>query len=387
MEVYVHANEESENLECVNTEVQAALSLAEGNLDENERQEEILRNDCLEITTILQPFEIFRDLVAEADWYGSREAPTDNEIVLCFVCDPENPLHEAFGKNNPEELVGEEITLEYKTLPNTEPAGTPFDLTNPTAAFDNGSLRQSVPRAYRISAVYDDQEARGGLSGILNTTGYVAYSQYLEAIAQQEPSLDPTNLGYSEFNVLLESFTDLTAAIERIQNNGYLTFSTGQFLTEAIDTAFEVITIVLGIFALIALVAAVFGIVNVMLVSVLERQKEIGILKSLGSKNGDIFWIFLLESLALGIFGWLLGVVLTALSNLLVEVGLNFALEQSPEISRNLESLNITDFGIAIPVWALLVTLGLALLFTALSGLFPALNAAKQNPTEVLREE
>ena len=387
MRLYLHPAAATEDLECVNTEAELAFFVAEGNPAQAERQEEIVAQ-CLELNTLLQPFDIFLENSAKENWYGSREAPQGNQIAMCFVCNPERPVHEALGASTPAELVGQEITIEYKTLPNTDLAGTEYDLTNPEASFTSASLKQSVLRPYTITAVYDDRASDASNPfAALNRTAYVDYSRYLEAIAQQEPALDPETLGYPEFNLFLESFEDLDAAVEVLQENNLLAFSLGQFLGGAIETAFRAVTIVLGLFALIALVAALFGIVNVMTISVLERRKEIGILKSLGSKNGDIFWIFFLESAALGLFGWVLGVLLTLLSNRGLSELFTLLVENSQDISDNLDTLNITDFSVSIPLYALGATLVLALVSTALSGLIPSLRASRQNPTEVLREE
>ena len=386
MRLYLHPAG-AEDLECVNTEAELAFFVAEGNPEEAEAQEQIL-DQCRELNTLLQPFDIFLENSTEENWYGSREEPAQNEIALCFVCNPENPVHEALGVEAPGDLVGQTITLEYKTLPNTDLAGSEYDLTNPEAALTGASLKQSVLRPYTVTAVYDDRESDpNNPFSALNRTAYVNYTQYLEAIAQQEPTLDPATLGYAEFNLFLESFEDLDTAVETLQDNNFLAFSLGQFLAGAIETAFQVVTIILGLFALIALVAAVFGIVNVMTISVLERQKEIGILKSLGSSNGDIFWIFLLESAALGVFGWLLGVLLTLLSNWGLSSLFTLLATSNEDVQGNLETLNISDFSLSIPLYALGLTLVLALFFTVLSGLFPSLRAARQNPTEVLREE
>jgi putative ABC transport system permease protein len=124
-----------------------------------------------------------------------------------------------------------------------------------------------------------------------------------------------------------------------------------------------------------------------MTISVLERQKEIGILKSLGSRNLDIFYLFLTESAILGLIGWFLGTALSLFFGFLISQGFRFFIDNNSEWKSNLEVLNIDSFSPTFPFWLLLGTLALSLIFTILSGVFPAIKAARQNPVEVLRSE
>jgi putative ABC transport system permease protein len=116
-----------------------------------------------------------------------------------------------------------------------------------------------------------------------------------------------------------------------------------------------------------ALLVAGIGIMNIMLVAVTERTKEIGIRKSLGAKRRDILWQFLLEATALCNVGGLLG------------IALGFTL-------GNVLSM-ITDFEASIPLdWAIY-----GLLFCSFIGMtfgmIPAMKASKLNPIEALRYE
>ena len=142
---------------------------------------------------------------------------------------------------------------------------------------------------------------------------------------------------------------------------------------------------VLGLFGVIALVASMFGIINVMTISVLRRQKEIGILKALGARGGGIFRVFMLESLLLGVLGWGLGLVATLASLRLVSYLFDTVLLENTEWRENLGSFNITSFEPALPWYVALITLAVALFFTSVSGLVPALRAARKNPVDVLR--
>lgn len=382
MAVYIHS--ENTTPRCVDSNINEVISSEEGNYTAQETAKQELE-DCYELSTLLQPFDLFL-ANNSSNWYGSKEEPGENEIVVCFECDGAAPLGESLGASKPEDLVGKKITLEYSSAPTSTEAGSEVDLVN--AAVATSTIKQSVPREYTITGVYDDRETSLDLaSTFLNNFAYLNYSEYIKALQQNDENINVGNVGYIELNAFLESFEDLDNVVDQLRDKDFLVISLGQILTSSIETAFLVLTIALSIFAAIALIAAVFGIINVMTISVLERQKEIGILKSLGSSGRDIFWIFLLESMLLGFLGWIFGVLLTWGTNAGIGSIFNNVLLSNEEIKDNLATLNITDFNLIIPWEILLLTLALAVIFTTLSGLIPSWNASRQNPTEVLRSE
>jgi putative ABC transport system permease protein len=172
-----------------------------------------------------------------------------------------------------------------------------------------------------------------------------------------------------------------------LRGDGFFTFSLAEVLIGSVQAAFNVLTIVLSGFGFIALVASIFGIVNVMTISVLERRKEIGVLKSLGARDMDIFKIFFLESAVLGFIGWLGGTLLGLFGGFLISTIFKAFINSNSDWKKNLEGLNIDNFSPSFPWWLLLGTLAVALFFTTLSGIFPAIRAGRQNPVEVLRSE
>ncbi len=109
------------------------------------------------------------------------------------------------------------------------------------------------------------------------------------------------------------------------------------------------------------------GVMNIMLVSVTERTREIGIRKAIGAKSGDITWQFLLEAMTLTGAGGVIALILVNGLVLLIRVGLKWP-------------------G-SVPVWAaatgIVVSVGVGLVF----GVWPAMKAAKLDPVEALRYE
>jgi putative ABC transport system permease protein len=124
---------------------------------------------------------------------------------------------------------------------------------------------------------------------------------------------------------------------------------------------------VLGGIAAISLVVAGVGIINTMTISVLERTKEIGVLKALGTKARDILFLFLSEAVLTGIVGGIIGAALGfGVSSLAGNI-----IGLVPELSLPLG----------------LIVVGFAVVTCVVSGIYPAWHAAQMNPVEALRHE
>lgn len=139
-----------------------------------------------------------------------------------------------------------------------------------------------------------------------------------------------------------------------------------------VNTIINVINIVVTGIALIALLVGGIGIANTMFTSVLERTKQIGVMKAIGAKNSDILSIFLIESALLGLIGGLVGAF----------IGLTLAIGVS-QIANAALGNEIFSVSVSFPL--LLGAVSFALLIGILSGIVPALQASKLNPVEALR--
>ena len=150
--------------------------------------------------------------------------------------------------------------------------------------------------------------------------------------------------------------------------------STPEELLKSFGTILNIITAFLSGIAAISLLVGGIGIMNTMYTSVVERTREIGVMKAIGARNKDIMLIFLIESGLLGLVGGILGVLLGMGAGKLVEF-------------IALKSLGTDLLRVAFPAYLIIGCLGFAFLIGAVSGTFPAWKASKTNVIEALRYE
>lgn len=132
------------------------------------------------------------------------------------------------------------------------------------------------------------------------------------------------------------------------------------------DSLFGTISIVILIVPAIALLVGAIVIMNIMLVAVTERTKEIGIRKAVGAKQSDILRQFLFESALLAAIGGVIGLVLALVAG---------------------QAITAFVFPTRIPWWAAVVAIGVSAAVGILAGLFPAWKAAQLDPIEALRAD
>lgn len=139
-----------------------------------------------------------------------------------------------------------------------------------------------------------------------------------------------------------------------------------------INTTLAVINLVVVAIAAISLLVGGIGITNTMYTAVLERTKEIGVMKAIGAKNQDVLILFLAESALLGVAGGLVGIA----------IGLGLAFLVSVLVTAAFPGIS---FGVTFSLPLILGSLLFALLVGAISGVVPALQASRMRPVEALR--
>ena len=160
-----------------------------------------------------------------------------------------------------------------------------------------------------------------------------------------------------------------------IKRMGFSTFSL-QDATRSLRQFFAVLDLFLGIFGSLALAVASLGIINTLVMAILERRREIGILKALGASDRDVKGLFFAEAGVMGMVGGAAGVALGWAIGHAINFGANIYLQR-----QNLPPQTIW----LVPWWLVVTAIAFSMLVSLLAGLYPASRAARLDPVQTLR--
>ena len=183
--------------------------------------------------------------------------------------------------------------------------------------------------------------------------------------------------GYGSVYVRTRGMDDITPVREAVEEMGFGVLAVVDELEE-IKQAFLIMDTLLGAVGTIALVVAALGIINTMVTSILERTREIGVMKAIGGSETDIRWIFFSEAATIGFiggaFGLALGWVVTRAAN---AVANHYLRPQGvPEVDL-----------FYMPIWLIAGAMAFSVGVSLLAGLYPASRAARVDPVQALRHD
>ena len=325
----------------------------------------------------------------------------DEAILQIQFADDLLGIHPGRGEPSPklnastQALIGKEITLSYaermpspkvsegqpligkNSGPPETPPGAARSTDEPAASFS------VVPRERNLRIVGITDQDPDGIRGVSGARAFLPL-QLVEnlhvmlpsGMRESEPNFSsvPT---YLSLSVRVKNPNNVESVQDAIKKLGFNTFSILD-ATRNLRRFFAVLDLFLGIFGSLALTVAALGIVNTLVMAILERRREIGIMKAIGASDGDVKKLFFAEAAVMGFVGGILGVALGWTIGRVINIGTNIYLRRQDLPAENLWS---------VPWWLVVGAIVFAVLVSMISGLYPAARAARLDPVQALRYE
>ena len=232
----------------------------------------------------------------------------------------------------PAEMLGKDLVLRYAGRePLTPPAGSGARDRNAGRANDHANDRDAAPDddvlgfsvissrvSLRVVGIVATEAVASGASAFGRSGAYVpvAVAEELGVVQGndmgeviRESTLGEGGRHYSNLTVRVERPADVPAVEDAVRQMGYSPFSLLD-LTRNLRRLFAILDMLLGIFGSLALAVASLGIINTLVMAILERRREIGVLKALGASDQDVRQLFFAEAGVMGLLGGVMGVVL-----------------------------------------------------------------------------
>ncbi len=278
------------------------------------------------------------------------------------------PLVRALGFDSPQSALGVTMTVEAMGLSPEE--GKSF-------TFQRKEIPVTVVGVYDVPAILPPLAQRGVVLPV-ELMKKIPGTQFEAALRRLKTGSDSVSAGYARAIVRVKHPSDLAGVEKQIQSMGFHARAVLNDLKE-MRLFFLLLQVLLAAVGTVALVVAALGIVNTLLMSVLERYQEIGIYKALGASDGDVAVLFLTEAGAIGLMGGIGGLILGRAVSWGLELAVNFY-AQRQGVSAHLDLF-------AFPCWLLAATVLFAAFASVLAGLYPAMRASRVDPIRALRRE
>jgi ABC-type lipoprotein release transport system permease subunit len=291
---------------------------------------------------------------------------------------------------NPNALIGQQVTLRYgerQSLPgDADNSGRPplgnesGDSTPPAAGEDYGFSVVRKSQQLKVVGIVDE-EPYGGMRTVSRGRIFLPVDLTeklnLAEFSDMRSSLRGHGKTYMTLTVRVQDPAKVAQVQDAIKNMGFRTFSVLD-ATKSLRRFFTVLDLFLGIFGSLALAVATLAIINTLVMAVLERRREIGVMKAIGASDRDVKRLFFTEAGAMGLFGGVLGVLLGFAIGKAINIGTGIYL-------RN-HQLPAEPVWI-LPPWLIGAAIAFSILVSLLAGLYPASRAAKLDPVQTLKYE
>jgi putative ABC transport system permease protein len=282
-------------------------------------------------------------------------------------------------------LLGKQLTMRYAERTATPAAGDAKEAPPANSAENNlaGTAYSVVSREATLKIVgvcdLDPDSMRGQARARIFLPLKLAQNLH---VMQPSDLRDTTNItnaapAYMTVEVHVKSPTQVQPVEDAIKKMGFNTFSIVD-ATRSLRQFFAVLDLFLGIFGSLALAVASIGIINTLVMAILERRREIGIMKAIGASDGDVKGLFFAEAGVMGVFGGFVGVALGWTIGRVINLGTNVYLKRQHFPPEQIWF---------VPWWLVMGAIVFSIVVSLLSGLYPASRAARLDPVQALRYE
>lgn len=279
--------------------------------------------------------------------------------------------HEAYNILRPDIIAGEFITEEQE-IASEKVAVIGVDAAKKFFGENTNAIGETIRinnRIFRISGVLSSSSALAG--GFLNNSLFIPIKVVTNEILGDE-ILQEIDISVHDQNSINQTMEDVEAILRdqhKLSEDDENDFriSSAQDILTTVQTITGLLTAMIAGISGISLVVGGVGVMNIMLVSVTERTKEIGLLKAIGAKQKDILTQFLMESVVMTVIGGIIGIILGITGAFAISLLANI------------------PFVVSVP--AILIAVGVSTLVGIVFGLYPARRAARLSPIDALRYE
>jgi putative ABC transport system permease protein len=240
---------------------------------------------------------------------------------------------------------------------------------------DGQEIRKSVP--LRVIGVIAESRGEADYSIYVSLDDLTALNEW--AIGRR---VNRNRDGYAQAVVKVNDVKNVLDVTDQITTLGYQAY-TPQSFVQGINSFYVVLQVIFGGVGAIALLVAAIGIANTMAMAILERTREIGLMKAIGATNRDVLSVFLGEAAGIGFIGGLGGVLLGWSAGQVINVlAMAYLAGQASQTGGLPPSVAVYT-----PLWLPVFALIFATIIGLISGLYPALRAATMIPVNALKYE